>query len=152
MNFSKYTFRGFFFSTWVLFHEHSRFTGQQRKREAISLSPLYSFDPLHRHLDNSQTITAESSPLHIANSRIRTGKPLVSECKSLTTKLCLLFGSTYFKEHILMAASAIYFFVIFFVLRLFLLILLLISFHQKWKEVCSKSYFKRLFTPQPEKH
>ena len=32
-----------FFSTWVFFHEHSQFTGQQGKGEAISLSPLYHF-------------------------------------------------------------------------------------------------------------
>ena len=29
--------------------------------------------PLHRHLDISRAITAESSPLHIAGSRTRTG-------------------------------------------------------------------------------
>ena len=28
--------------------------------------PLYHFLPLHKHLDISQVITAESSPLHIA--------------------------------------------------------------------------------------
>ena len=52
--------------------------------EAISLSPLYHFHLLHRHLDISRAITAESSPLHIA---------IVSERKSLTTKLltCLEF-------------------------------------------------------------
>ena len=33
----------------------------------ISLTPLYHFYPLHRHLDISQAITAESSPLHIAS-------------------------------------------------------------------------------------
>ena len=63
----------FFFSIWVFFHEHSRFTGQQGKGKAISLSPLYHFHPLHRHLDISQAITANSSPLHIARSRNRTG-------------------------------------------------------------------------------
>ena len=63
----------FFFSIWVLFHEHSRFTGQQGKGEGIYLTPLYHFHPLHRHLDISRAITAESSPLHIAGSRTRTG-------------------------------------------------------------------------------
>ena len=62
-----------FFSTWVFFHEHSRFTGQQGKWEAISLSPLYDLHPLHRHLGISWAITAESSPLHIASRRTRTG-------------------------------------------------------------------------------
>ena len=63
----------FFFSIWVFSHEHSRFTRQQGKGEAISLSPLYHFHPLHRHLDISWAITAESSPLHIASSQTRTG-------------------------------------------------------------------------------
>ena len=45
--------------------EHSRFAGQQG-REAISLTPLYHFHPLHRHLDITQVITVESSLLHIA--------------------------------------------------------------------------------------
>ena len=54
------------------FHEHSWFTGQQGKGEVISLIPLYYFHLLHRHLD-SQAITAESSPLHIATSRTRIG-------------------------------------------------------------------------------
>ena len=75
-----------FFSIWVFFHKHSRFTGQQGKGEGIYLTPLYHFHPLHRHLDISRAITAESSPLHSwqpDSSR----EPLVSERKSLTTKL-----------------------------------------------------------------
>ena len=63
----------FFFSIWVFFHEHSRFTGQQGKGEGIYLTPLYHFHPLHRHLDISQAITADRSPLHIAGSRTRSG-------------------------------------------------------------------------------
>ena len=59
----------FFFSIWIFFHEHSRFTGQQEKREAISLAPYNHFHPLHRHLDISRAITTESSLLHIASSR-----------------------------------------------------------------------------------
>ena len=43
------------------------------KEEAISLSPLYYFSPLYRHLDISCEITAESSFLHIGNSRNRIG-------------------------------------------------------------------------------
>ena len=58
-----------FFSIWVFFHEHSLFTGQQRKEEGIFLTSLYQFYPLYRHLDISRSITAESSPLHIASSR-----------------------------------------------------------------------------------
>ena len=63
----------FFFSIWVFFHEHSQFTGQQGKWEGIYLTPLYHFHPLQRHLDISREISAESSPLHIASSRTRTG-------------------------------------------------------------------------------
>ena len=63
------TRRLYFFSIWVSFHEHSRFTG-----EAIHLfnCTLYNFHPLHRHLDISRAITAGSSPLRIASSRTRT--------------------------------------------------------------------------------
>ena len=67
------------FSIWVFFHEHSRITGLQGKGGGISLTPHYHFHPLHRYLDVSRAITAESSDL----SR----EPLVSERKSLTTKL-----------------------------------------------------------------
>ena len=61
-----------FFSIWLFFHEYSRFTGQQVKGEAISLYPFYHFHPLHRHLDISWVIAAESSPLRIAGSRNQT--------------------------------------------------------------------------------
>ena len=37
------------------------FTGQQGKGDAISLTPLYHFHPLYRHLEVHQAITAESS-------------------------------------------------------------------------------------------
>ena len=63
----------FFFSIWFFFHELSRITGLQWKGEGISLTPHYHFHPLHRHLDISRTITAGSSPLHIASSRNQTG-------------------------------------------------------------------------------
>ena len=69
----KAGFSFFFFSIWVFFHEHSRFTGQQGKGEGIYLTPLYHFHPLHRHLDISRAITAGSSPLRIAGSRTWTG-------------------------------------------------------------------------------
>ena len=52
---------GLFFSIWVFFHEHLRFKGQQREGEAICLTSLYHFHPLHRHLDISQTITVGTS-------------------------------------------------------------------------------------------
>ena len=71
----------FYFSVWVFFHNHSRITGLQGKEEGIPLTCHYHFQPLHRHFGISQTITAESSFLHIGSNT------LVSECKSLTTKL-----------------------------------------------------------------
>ena len=76
-----------FISTWVFFHEHSRITGLQGKREGISLTPHYHFHSLHRHTDISRAITAESSPLQIASSQTRTGNLWFSERKSLTTRL-----------------------------------------------------------------
>ena len=60
-----------FFSIWVFFQKHPRFTGQQRKGEVIYLTPFYNVHPLHRNLDISRAIT-ESSPLHIASSRTQT--------------------------------------------------------------------------------
>ena len=62
-----------FFSVWGFFYNHSQITGLQDKGEGISLTPHYHFHPLHRHLDISRAITAESSPLHIGSSRTRTG-------------------------------------------------------------------------------
>ena len=86
--FSKYFItNNFFFSIRVLFHEHLRFTWQQGKGEGIYLTPLYHFHSLQRHLNISRAITAESSPLHIASSRTRTGNLLFSIRKLLTTKL-----------------------------------------------------------------
>ena len=60
-----------FYSIWVFFYDHSQFTGQQGKWKAISLTPLYLFHMLPRHLNISRMITAESSPLHIASSWIQ---------------------------------------------------------------------------------
>ena len=71
--FSKNEVIRFFFSIWVLFHEHSRITGLEGKGEGIPLAPHYHFHPLHGHLDISRGITAGSSPLRIASSRTRTG-------------------------------------------------------------------------------
>ena len=67
--------RNIVFFIWVFFHKHSRFAGQQGKDEAISLTPLYHFHLLHRHLDITGVITAESSSLHVAGSRTWTEKP-----------------------------------------------------------------------------
>ena len=63
----------FFFSIWVFFHAHSRSTWQQGKGEGNYITPLYHFHPLHRHLDISREITAESSPLPIAGTQLESG-------------------------------------------------------------------------------
>ena len=47
---------------------NTRDSQDSRGRMVISLSPPH-FNPLHRHLDISQAIIAESSPLHIASSQ-----------------------------------------------------------------------------------
>ena len=60
-----------FFSIWISFHEHSRFIGQQGNGEAISVTPLYHFHSLHRHLVHLEiilAITTEILLLHIAIS------------------------------------------------------------------------------------
>ena len=62
-----------YFSIWDSFHDYSRFTGQQRKGEAISLTPLFHFHTLQRHLVISRENTAGSSPLHIISNRSQTG-------------------------------------------------------------------------------
>ena len=61
----------FLFSVWVFFHEYhdSRTAG---KVEVISLFAFYHFHPFHRHLDISQVIATENSPLRIVNSWTRT--------------------------------------------------------------------------------
>ena len=62
----------------AIFHEHSRFTGQDGKGEAISQTLLHNFHLLQRHLDVSRAITAESSLLYIVRRWTRIGN-LVSE-------------------------------------------------------------------------
>ena len=49
-----------------------RAAGEEGGR-VISLTLLYHFHPLHRHLDISRAITAQRSHLHTASNRTRTG-------------------------------------------------------------------------------
>ena len=49
-----------FFSFWVFFHEHLRFTGQQGKGGGYFSKSSLPLPPPHRHLDISRAITAES--------------------------------------------------------------------------------------------
>ena len=78
--FAKNVFFLFGFS----FHEDSRFTGLQGKGEVFSLSPLYLFHPLHRHLDINPAITTE---IAYSQQPVSNQELLVSECRLLTTKL-----------------------------------------------------------------
>ena len=64
----------FFLAIEVFFHDHSRITELQEKREGIYLTPHYHFHPIHRHLDISQVITEDNSPLHIGSSRTQAGR------------------------------------------------------------------------------
>ena len=74
------------FSNWVLFREHSRFTGQKEKAEAIFLTPVYPFNPLRRHLKQPGDYCREFTSTH-SQQPDSNRQPLVSEHKSLTTKL-----------------------------------------------------------------
>ena len=82
-----------FFSIWLFFHEHLRFSEQEGKWETIYLTPVYHFRSFHRQLDISCTITADSSPLYIANSRSQNGSlcfPRTSwnDCKFIFSPFC----------------------------------------------------------------
>ena len=80
-----------FLSSWIFFHEHSRFTGKQGKGEASSLTSLCHFHQLQvlrPQLGNyyREFISAHSQQLD--SNR----EPLVSDRKSLTAKpsFCVL--------------------------------------------------------------
>ena len=68
--------------------------GSRERGKGVYLTSLYNFHLPDKRLGISRVITAGSSHLHIASSRTRTGTPLVSKRKSLTTKLRVYFGST----------------------------------------------------------
>ena len=74
-NVSAWTFHFiiFFFFFFLSGFSFTTIHESQGKGEGISLTPHYHFHPLHRHLDLSRAITADSSPLRIASSRTRTG-------------------------------------------------------------------------------
>ena len=70
-------FVNLFFLFYLAFILSQSFTNQRTAGEGwghfLNLTLHYHFHALHRHLDISQAITAESSPLHIGSSRTRTG-------------------------------------------------------------------------------
>ena len=63
----------YFFLYGFFFHKNSWFTGQQGKEEAISITPLYFFHPLHRHLYICRLITGDNSLLYVAINWARAG-------------------------------------------------------------------------------
>ena len=85
----------FNFFVWVLFKNYSKITGLQGKGKDVPLIPHYYLHPLHRHLDISRVITAESLPLHIGSRKSRTGKICfpIAMCKIATDN----FGKKYIK-------------------------------------------------------
>ena len=70
-NYFPYQYICIFFLSGFSFHKHSRIAGVQGR--GVGIKSHYHFHLLHRRLHISRTITAESSPLHIASSRTRTG-------------------------------------------------------------------------------
>ena len=88
-----------FFSVWVFVYEHLRVAGLQRKEGGgISLTPHYYFHQLYRHFDVSRAIASESSPLHIASSRTRTGNLWLPNFRDAFSRILntLVYRNTYF--------------------------------------------------------
>ena len=73
-----------FFSIWIFFQEHSQFTGNQRKEEAISLTPPYHYHPLHKHLEVAGWFL-QRAHLCTRQQAESNRKPWVSERKLLNT-------------------------------------------------------------------
>ena len=79
-----------FFSIWVFFHKDLGFIGQKWKWEATSLTFLYHFQPLQRHLDIRRIITANITS---GCNRTRNLWCPSSSCQ-VATKLPILYGLT----------------------------------------------------------
>ena len=62
----------FYFTSELSFTNIDDSQDSKGRSEDISLSPLYHFHLLHRHLDISWMATGERSPVHIASSRTST--------------------------------------------------------------------------------
>ena len=59
-------------------------------------TPFYQFRPLHKHVEISRAVTAESSPLHIASDWNRTGNPCFLSARHYAlsyAKLLFIFTS-----------------------------------------------------------
>ena len=84
------------------FHGHSRIAGLKRMSRDISLTPHYHFRLLHRHLDVSLAITAESSPLNIGSIWSQTGTfSFQAQVDNREFKACLRNGrSTFYKIYL----------------------------------------------------
>ena len=80
----------FFFSIWVFFHEHSLFTGQHGKGEGYLFNSSLLLPPASQTLRNQPgNCCIELTSAH-SQQPDSSREPLVSEHKSLTTKLCAL--------------------------------------------------------------
>ena len=83
--------RGFSFSIWFFFSQPPANNRTAGEGEGIPLTPHCHFHPLHRYLGNSWAIAAEGSPLRISSKPYTNRGTLVSNRKSLTTRLRTLF-------------------------------------------------------------
>ena len=96
------TFLLFFFLSGFSFKNIHNSNEQQGKVKAISLTHLYHFHPLHRYIDISQAITAQSQQSDA------TEEPLVSQCKQLITMLCAFIISYMVAPFLCMIVLTIY--------------------------------------------
>ena len=78
-----------FFSIYVFFQEHSRFTEQEGKGEVISLTPFYHLQLLYKHLHIIWVISAESALFTQPTPRLKPGT-VSSQRKLPTTNLYML--------------------------------------------------------------
>ena len=85
---TPYLLKQFFFLSGFSLRNIHKSQELQGNGEGISLAPHYHFHRSYRHLQISRVITAGGSPLRIEPGSNR--EPLVSERKSLTTKLRVL--------------------------------------------------------------
>ena len=80
-----------FFLSGFSFTMHSQITWQQGKGDA-NRKPSLPFPPIHKYLNISQAITAESSLWHITNDRARTRN--LSFSSASHSPLCIVSKTT----------------------------------------------------------
>ena len=74
-----------FFLFGFSFHEHSRFTWQQGKGEAVTLTPFYQLHRLHRHLDMRKSLTTKLRALGVQLQTIIKLNQLFDKLKNSTS-------------------------------------------------------------------